>query len=265
MKKTISDLLEVMAQLRDPDSGCVWDKEQTYKTIVPHTIEEAYEVAEVIETENLDELCSELGDLLFQIVFYAQIAKEEGRFDFSDVVDGITQKMIRRHPHVFSNENVGSVVEQKQRWEEIKRQENVDKKQSSDESVLSGVNWHMPSQSVARKLQNKAASVGFDWPDWKGPFEKIHEEMDELTEAIENKHAMEAIQGEMGDVLFAAVNLARALKIEPEAALRQTNRKFDQRFRCMEDLAKSNNKEFKALSLVEQEAYWQQVKRERQD
>lgn len=264
MKKNLTDLLDLMAQLRDPETGCVWDKAQTYQSIVPHTIEEAYEVAEVIETNQIDELCGELGDLLFQVVFYAQIAKEEGRFDFSDVVDHITRKMIRRHPHVFGDDSVDSVADQKKLWNEIKQQERSEKNQAAS-SFLDGVNWHMPAQTVANKLQKKAAVIGFEWPDWTGPAEKLEEELAELVEAIEHQHSAEEIQGEMGDILFAAVNLSRALGIDPEAALRQTNRKFDQRFRRMEQLSKADGCAFEELSLDEQEAYWQQVKRERQD
>ena len=264
MKKNLEDLLALMASLRDPEKGCVWDKAQTYETIVPHTIEEAYEVAEVIESGKLDELCNELGDLLFQVVFYAQIAREEGRFDFHDVVDQITQKMIRRHPHVFSDVEVESVAEQKKLWDEIKQQEKGEQGQTPT-SHLDGVNWHMPSHAVAKKLQHKAAKVGFEWDDWRGPAEKINEELAELIEAVEHQHSPEEIQGEMGDILFAAVNLARSLGIDPDAALRQTNRKFDARFRHMETLASSDGKAFEALPLEEQEEYWQQVKRERKD
>lgn len=261
MKKELSDLLELMARLRDPENGCVWDKTQTYESIVPHTIEEAYEVAEVIENNKLDELCGELGDLLFQVVFYAQIAKEEGAFDFHDVVDHITNKMIRRHPHVFSDVSVDSVEDQKKLWNEIKTQEKSGNN-SVASSFLDGVNWHMPAQSVARKLQNKAATIGFEWPDWQGPAEKVTEELAELIEAVENKHSAEEIQGEMGDILFAAVNLSRILGIDPEAALRQTNRKFDYRFRRMEEMSLEDGLSFEKLSLEEQEVYWQKVKRE---
>ena len=259
MKKSLDDLLNLMAALRDPETGCVWDKAQTCQSIVPHTLEEAYEVAEVIESGRLDELCDELGDLLFQIVFYARIAEEQQRFEFSDVVDAITRKMIRRHPHVFGNEQVGSVEEQMQLWQKLKQQEKA--RPAADNSALDGVNWHMPANSVASKLQNKAARVGFDWPDWHGPLAKVREELDELQHAVVSESPAD-MQDEMGDVLFASVNLARSLGIDPEAALRQTNRKFERRFRKMEQLAREENKEFSQLSIEEQEAYWQRVKQE---
>lgn len=264
MKKDIHDLLDLMAKLRDPEKGCVWDKQQTYQSIVPHTLEEAYEVTEVIEKQQYDELCGELGDLLFQVVFYAQIASEENRFDFHDVVDQITLKMIRRHPHVFADVSVDSVEEQKKLWDEIKQQEKGadDEKQNS---FLNGVNWHLPALTVAKKLQNKAAKTGFDWPQWQGAAEKILEELDELKEAVEEQHTAENIQGEMGDILFAAVNLSRLIGVDPDAALRQTNRKFDQRFRRMEEFAAEDGHSFDNLSLQEQENYWQKVKRESQD
>lgn len=261
MKKSINDLLDLMAALRDPKTGCVWDKKQTYESIVPHTLEEAYEVAEVIETRQLDELCNELGDLLFQIVFYSQIAREEGLFDFSDVVDAITNKMIRRHPHVFADEKVSSVEEQKKLWHSIKQSEKKSDTNDQFVSTLDGVNWSMPSQTVAKKLQNKAATVGFEWPDWKGPLVKIDEELQELVEAV-NSGNTEEIQSEMGDVLFACVNLARLLGVDPDAALRVTNRKFDKRFRGMEKLATKNGEDFAFLSLEQQEAYWQRIKKE---
>lgn len=261
MKKNIDDLVQIMASLRHPETGCVWDKEQTYQTIVPHTIEEAYEVAEVIEQNKLDELCDELGDLLFQVVFYARIAEEEKRFDFSDVVDAISQKMIRRHPHVFGDEKVESVAEQKELWDAIKKQEKSVSNDDQISSYLDGVNWHMSSVNVSKKLQNKAAKVGFDWPDWHGPVEKIHEELNELTEAVTTQDRDE-IQGEVGDLLFACVNLARALDVDPEAALRKTNRKFDLRFRRMEQYAHTDNKNIAELSLDEQEVYYKQVKKD---
>lgn len=263
MKKTIADLIEVMASLRHPETGCVWDKEQTYETIVPHTIEEAYEVAEVIESRQLDKLCDELGDLLFQVIFYSRIAEEEQRFDFSDVVDAITQKMLRRHPHVFGDEKVSSVEEQKKLWNAIKQQEKNQEQSASTQhhSALDGVNWHMPATSVAKKLQNKAAHVGFDWPDWHGPLAKVSEELQELEEAV-NSGDRSHMQSEMGDILFACVNLARSLKIDPEAALRDTNRRFEQRFHQMEKIAENNNQQFAELSLEEKEACWQQAKRD---
>ena len=257
----IEKLLDVMAQLRDPETGCVWDKQQTYKTIVPHTIEEAYEVAEAVELEDYEELKAELGDLLFQVVFYAQIAKEEGRFTFHDVAQGIADKMVRRHPHVFDDHKVEDVQEQKRLWDEIKRNEKSDKNPQQFVSVLDGVNTLQPAVAVARKLQTKAARVGFDWPDHLGTLHKIDEEIEEVKEAIDSG-CHDKITDEVGDVLFAAVNLARKLGVDPEAALRSTNRKFDQRFKAMEQLARDQQSEFSKLTLEEQEVLWVKVKQQ---
>ena len=182
MTQVVDKLLAIMASLRDPETGCVWDKEQTYKSIVPYTIEEAYEVAEAIETENYSELKGELGDLLFQVVFYAQIAKEEGLIDFKDIVESISEKMIRRHPHVFSDHKVKTVQEQKKLWDEIKKNERPEVVQGV--SALDGVNFMQPAVATAKKLQSKAAKVGFDWPDHQGTLDKIAEEIEEVKEAV---------------------------------------------------------------------------------
>lgn len=256
-KNTIEDLLQVMQKLRDPEEGCVWDKQQTYKSILPHSIEEVYEVAEAIETENFDELPGELGDLLFQIVFYSQIAKEEGRFDFSDVTHGITEKMIRRHPHVFSDVQIDSVEAQSKLWDEIKKNERSDLAQ--DESALGGINKYQPAINIATKLQKKAAKIGFDWPTLDGPMSKIDEEYNEVKAAIASGDR-EAIKDELGDLFFAVVNLSRHLNISPDEAIASTNKKFETRFRNMEHMAKGNNEVFSALGLEEQEKYWVKVK-----
>ena len=258
----IDKLLDVMVSLRHPETGCIWDKEQTYKSIVPYTIEEVYEVAEVIETEDYEELKNELGDLLFQVVFYAQIAKEEKRFDFNDVVEAISEKMIRRHPHVFSGYEVKNVQEQKILWDEIKKKEKPEAKDATP-SALDGVNYMQPAVAVARKLQSKAAKVGFDWPDHYGTLDKIHEEMEEVKEAVDTGD-IDKITDEVGDVLFAAVNLARKLGVDPDVALRSTNRTFDHRFKLMEQMAADEGSEFKALSLDEQENLWGKVKKKSQ-
>ena len=255
----VEKLLDVMAQLRDPETGCVWDKQQTYKTIVPHTIEEAYEVAEAIELENYNELKAELGDLLFQVVFYAQIAKEEGRFNFYDIAESIAEKMIRRHPHVFGDHKIDNVHEQKKLWDEIKRNEKSGTNPQQLASALDGVNTMQPAVAVARKLQTKAARVGFDWPDHQGTLHKIDEEIEEVKDAIDSG-CHDKITDEVGDVLFAAVNLARKLGVDPEVALRSTNRKFEQRFKAMEQLARDQQSEFSKLTLEEQEALWVKVK-----
>jgi len=257
----IEKLLDVMSSLRDPNTGCVWDKQQTYKSIVPHTIEEAYEVAEAIELENYEELKHELGDLLFQVVFYSQIAKEEGRFNFIDVVESISEKMIRRHPHVFSDYRIENVEQQKRLWDEIKRNEKSFGDATSISSALDGVNFNQPAVSTARKLQSKAEKVGFDWPDYRGPLDKVNEEIDEVKEAIDSG-CKNKMTDELGDLLFAAVNLSRKLGVDPEVALRSTNRKFDMRFKAMEQMARDEKSEFADLTLEEQEALWIKVKKQ---
>lgn len=274
----VQALLDVMEKLRDPETGCVWDKKQTYQSILPYTIEETYEVVEAIETGNLDDLPSELGDLLFQVVFYSQIAKEEGRFDFYDVCDKITKKMIRRHPHVFAREfsdvNIKTVEEQSRLWEAIKAEEKYELDAGSigiddqvvDEritntSLLDGVNVHEPALAVANNLQKKAAKTGYDWPDYHGPLAKIDEELAEVKQAIlSNDEA--SMKDELGDLLFSVVNLSRHLKIDPSEALRHANRKFIRRFKGMEGFSEKDGKAFQDLSLDEMEAYWRRVKQE---
>lgn len=249
-----------MATLRDPEKGCPWDKKQTYATIAPYTIEEAYEVAEAIETQDFDELRDELGDLLFQVVFYAQIAKEEQRFDFSDVVQAICEKMLRRHPHVFADDDIGTAEQQTERWEKIKAEERAAKKSEDHVSgALDGVSHALPALTRAKKLQSKARRVGFDWPDVAGVWEKIDEECHEVKEAMESS-VQDHIEEELGDLMFACVNLARFVNVDPEVALRKANRKFEQRFQSMETMAREQGEEFSELTLDEQEALWQRAK-----
>ncbi len=257
----LQELLKVMAQLRDPEQGCVWDKQQTYQSIVPHTLEEAYEVAEAIENDDFDALPGELGDLLFQVVFYAQIAKEEGRFDFYDVCQKITEKMIKRHPHVFSDTQIDNVTEQSCLWEQIKKEERRPNLDNTPESALDGVSLALPGLSVAKKLQSRAANVGYDWPDIQGPITKLEEEIEEVKDAIASG-TQEQIKDEIGDLLFCAVNIARHMKIDPDAALRHANRKFIRRFKGMEALCNTEQQVFKNLSLEEMEEYWLRVKHE---
>jgi ATP diphosphatase len=259
----LKNLLEVMAKLRDPETGCVWDKAQTYQSIVPHTLEEAYEVAETIETGDLEALPGELGDLLFQVVFYAQIAKEEGRFDFDDICKIITEKMIKRHPHVFSDTTVDTVEEQSRLWEAIKKEERNHQKADVRESVLDGISLSLSPLLVANKLQARAASVGYDWPDIQGPLDKLDEELEEVKHAIA-EGSEEEIKDEIGDLLFCAVNIARHMKIDPNVALRHANRKFIRRFKGMETLCVDDQQVFEELSLDEMEDYWRRVKREQE-
>ena len=237
-------LLSIMALLRDPVAGCEWDRAQNWATIAPYTIEEAYEVADAIERGDVADLKDELGDLLFQVVFHARIAEEAGLFDFADVATAIADKMERRHPHVFDD------AEASPGWETLKAAE---RSKASDSGALGGVAAGLPALLRAAKLQKRAARTGFDWPDAAGPRAKILEELDEVATA-----APDAVEEEVGDLLFAVVNYARHLGIDPEAALRRGNAKFERRFAGMEALAGAA---FEALDLDGKEALWQQVKR----
>jgi nucleoside triphosphate diphosphatase len=241
----IAPLLTLMARLRDPVNGCPWDVAQSFATIAPYTIEEAYEVADAIARGDMTALKDELGDLLFQSVFHARMAEEAGLFDFGDVVDAICAKMERRHPHVFGDAATPD-------WEALKAEERAT---APDASALGGVALGLPALLRAEKLQKRAARTGFDWPDPQGARDKIDEELLEVAEAKDADHREE----EIGDLLFAVVNWARKLGIDPEAALRRANAKFESRFRGMEDLAKDA---FAGLSLDQKEALWEQVKRE---
>ena len=226
---SIEKLLEVMRKLRDPENGCPWDLKQDFSTIAPYTIEEAYEVADAIQREDFDELRSELGDLLFQIVFYAQMAVEKGYFDFDDVAGGITDKMLRRHPHVFGSDEERAAGKVDGSWEEIKEQERA---VHEDDSALAGVAKALPALKRAQKLGKRAGRVGFDWPDRKGVHLKIQEELDELEEAVGTRDTA-SIEDEVGDLLFAVVNLARHLDVDAEKALTAANGKFERRFRAI--------------------------------
>lgn len=249
---SLDRLLRIMARLRDPVSGCEWDRAQNFASIAPYTIEEAYEVADAIAREDLEALRDELGDLLLQVVFHARIAEEAGQFDFSDVAAAISDKMEARHPHLFgSATNDGDGREA--RWERIKADERAAKGAAG---ALDGVALALPALLRAEKLQKRAARVGFDWPDAIGPADKVREEMVELAEAATAQERA----AEAGDLLFAAVNLVRAHGISPEEALRAANAKFERRFRAMEALAQARDIQFASLSLDDQEALWQQVK-----
>jgi nucleoside triphosphate diphosphatase len=240
----ITPLIDIMARLRDRQNGCPWDVEQTFATIAPYTIEEAYEVADAIERLDMAALVDELGDLLFQVAFHARMAEEAGHFDFADVVNAICDKMIRRHPHVFG-EN-----QEKPDWEALKAAERGTAK---DASALGGVALSLPALMRAEKLQKRAARTGFDWPDGSGALEKIFEEIDEVKVASSEIHRAE----EIGDLLFAVVNWARHLGVEPEEALRHANGKFEKRFRVMEEIAGEG---FPALTLEAKEELWVQAK-----
>ncbi|WP_341197273.1 nucleoside triphosphate pyrophosphohydrolase [Hyphomonas chukchiensis] len=254
-------LIEVMARLRNPIGGCPWDLEQDFSTIAPYTIEEAYEVADAIQRGNMADLKEELGDLLFQVVFHSQMASEDGVFDIADVTQGIAEKMVRRHPHVFDSPDARSADEQTQAWEIIKAQERAAKTTNdAAPSALDGVALSLPALLRAEKLQKRAARVGFDWTEAEPIFDKLIEETAEVREAIATG-VQDEIEDEIGDLLFVGANLARRLGIDPEHALRRANAKFERRFRAMEAAATNDGKDFGSLDLEAQESYWQRVKR----
>ncbi len=235
----ITDLLAIMRRLRDPQNGCPWDRDQTWDTLVPHTLEEAYEVAEAAEAGNAAALCDELGDLLFQVVFYAQVAEEAGEFAFADVVAAIADKLTRRHPHVFGDARVADAEEQSRAWEAHKARERA-QGQNGDggEAVgaLDGVSPALPALTRAVKLQRRAARVGFDWPGPEPVFAKVAEELDEVRGAVSDGEGAQRVGEELGDLLFSCVNLARHLEHDPETVLRTANLRFTQRFAAMERL-----------------------------
>lgn len=245
-------LLGIMARLRDPVSGCEWDRAQDFASIAPYTIEEAYEVADAVARNDLAALRDELGDLLLQVVFHARMAEEAGHFDFDDVANSIAGKLESRHPHIFGDVP-SSGEHQTERWEALKAQERAT---SGATGALDGIAMALPALMRAQKLQQRAARQGFDWPDTAGPAAKLREEMAELDEA-KPAHKFE----EAGDLLFSAVNLVRAHGVAPEDALRSANAKFERRYRAMETLAKAQDKDFASLLLDEQEQLWQAVKR----
>ena len=247
-----------MATLRDPQQGCPWDIEQDFASIAPYTIEEAYEVADVIEREAWDELPDELGDLLLQVVFHAQMARERGWFEFADVAAAISAKMIRRHPHVFADGERINATEQTEAWEAHKQRERQIKGYTS---VLDGVPAGLAELTRAVKLQKRAARVGFDWPEHSQILDKLDEELAEFSLALRANNRTEMLD-ELGDILFVVANLARKLELDPAVALRHANSKFERRFRLIETLAEQG---LDALSLEQQEALWQQAKRQLAD
>jgi MazG family protein len=259
----IAELLEIMRRLRSPDGGCPWDVAQTFATIAPYTVEEAYEVAGAIEEEDWAALKDELGDLLFQVVFHARMAEEKNLFEFTDVVDAINAKMLRRHPHVFAGQDgIDSAEAQTVAWEEHKRRERAEKAAKGGGSLLDDVPGALPALLHALKLQKRAASVGFDWDSTAKVIEKIAEEAGEIVEAQTQGAGHDKLEDEVGDLLFAAANLARHLKVDPEAALRRTNRKFKRRFKVIEDTLRAQGKTPDEASLDEMEEIWQAAKKD---
>lgn len=260
-------LLAIMQRLRDPHTGCPWDRQQTFASIVPYTIEEAYEVADAIERGDVDDLRDELGDLLFQVVFHAQMAHEQGHFDFDQVAATIADKLVRRHPHVFDAQAADTDAERvRTDWEAHKQRERQ-ARGDTDASALAGIAPGLPEWQRAMKLQRRAARTGFDWPDVAPVLAKLREEIDEVEQAFAQRSldpddpaAADHLREELGDVLFVAANLARHADIDVGAALRMANAKFERRFRAMESLAQAEGVAFSSLPLAEQEGYWQRIK-----
>ncbi|WP_407311556.1 nucleoside triphosphate pyrophosphohydrolase [Pseudomonas sp. nanlin1] len=266
----LQDLLHLMARLRDPQYGCPWDLQQDYRSIVPHTLEEAYEVADAIEQGDFAQLPGELGDLLFQVVYYSQLGREEGRFEFDDVVDGITRKLIRRHPHVFPTGDLHAPLDTpklseaavKLRWEAIKAEERAERATAPEQlSLLDDVPGALPALSRAGKLQKRAAQVGFDWPAALPVVDKVREELDEVLQAMASAD-LQAIKAELGDLLFSVVNLARHLEVDAENALRGANQKFERRFRFIEQALRQTHRPIEDCTLEELDALWGEAKRQ---
>ncbi len=261
-ERPIERLLAIMARLRDPQGGCPWDLEQDFSTIAPYTIEEAYEVADAIDRQDLAGLKDELGDLLLQVVFHAQMAAEQGAFAFDDVANAISDKMVRRHPHVFGDASFADAEAQTLNWEAIKRAER-DAAGEQDTSALAGISRGLPEWQRALKLQSRAARTGFDWPGPEPVLEKLQEEIAEVRAEFARGDVAanrERLEDEIGDLLFVAANLARHAKVDPGAALRRANHKFERRFRAMEALAEAAGTPLSTLTLKQQEALWTQVK-----
>lgn len=275
----IQSLIDIMARLRDPNGGCPWDVKQNFSTVAPYTIEEAYEVADAIDRNDMPDLKDELGDLLLQVVFHARMAEEAGHFTFPDVVESICDKMIRRHPHVFDVHGgtnaaggrtpgaaaVGTLKdadEQTRLWELQKKREREEKNGVHDDSVLSGISRGLPEWQRAVKLQKRAATVGFDWPDPNPVFDKLHEEIEELREEFAKGIGHAELEDELGDVLFVAANLTRHGKVDFGAALRRANQKFERRFRRMEAMIHEQGKQLADLNLEQQDSLWNAAKAE---
>ncbi|KXI27388.1 nucleoside triphosphate pyrophosphohydrolase [Paraglaciecola hydrolytica] len=261
--ESLADLLKTMQVLRDPLKGCAWDKQQTFVSIVPHTIEEAYEVADAIVSGDMAAIKDELGDLLFQVVFYAQLAKEQNEFDFAGICEQLNSKLIRRHPHVFAQSTQLTTTELNQQWEHIKAQERAGKQQDTDASILANIPKGMAPLQRAQKIQKKCSAIGFDWSTLPPVVDKIHEEIQEVLDEVNAPQPnQQAIEEEIGDLLFAVVNLARHAKVDAETALIKANQKFEKRFRAVETILKQQGQGIEAATLEEMEAAWQTVKKQ---
>ena len=256
--REIKKLLEIMQALRNPKSGCPWDIEQDFKSISAYTVEEAYEVADAIERSDMHDLKDELGDLLFQVVFHSQMANENEDFCFTDVVEAINDKLVRRHPHVFAGESREDKEQLNEAWEQHKHRERNNKQQAS--SALDGIAASLPALRWAEKIQKRAARTGFDWDELKPVFEKLDEEINELKQEVDVENNQARITDELGDILFSCVNLSRHLHVNPEQALRDANRKFMSRFTVVEQLVQKDGRVMDDCSIEELEAYWQKAK-----
>ena len=256
----MQQLLDIMARLRDKEKGCPWDVEQDFKSIAPYTLEEAYEVVDAIEKQDMGALREELGDLLLQVVFHSQMASEEKIFDFNDVVEAVCDKLVRRHPHVFGEAEIKTAEAQTASWEAIKAGERAGKAKDEPVSILDDVPHAFPALLRAMKLQKRAAKVGFDWGALEPIFDKLQEETAELRYEIETDAPMTALTDEMGDILFVCVNLARQIGVDPEEALRATNRKFERRFRHVENMLRNEPGGLEAATLEQMDALWNEAK-----
>ena len=260
-KQSADRILQIMSQLRDPQNGCQWDLEQNFESLSKYVIEEAYEVAEAVADGNADEIMEELGDLLLQVVFFSQIASETNLFQFLDVVNAVSEKMIRRHPHIFSkNKEFKTAKEQKETWEIIKDLEKSGKNKINQESLLSGISKNLPSLIKSKKIQEKVSRAGFDWKDEEEVLGKVKEELDELSEAIKNRDRSHS-EEELGDLLFTLVNLGRHMDIDCDTALRKANYKFSKRFNLLELQMAKENKELSKVNKLYMEKTWSKVKK----
>ncbi|MGC6248470.1 nucleoside triphosphate pyrophosphohydrolase [Bisgaard Taxon 45] len=260
MTYSIDDFVHLIAQLRNPNGGCPWDLKQTYHSMIPCLTEETYEVIEAIQQHNIPNLKEELGDLLLQVIFFSQLASEDQHFTFNDVVNAVAEKIIRRHPHVFGEKIANDEQEALQNWNEIKAQEH---KEKGEGSILDNVPQAFPALMRAEKLQKRCAKVGFDWDDTNQVIDKIKEELSEVQQEMAKAATQQAkIEEEVGDLLFAVVNLCRHLKCQPEESLRKANHKFEQRFRAVESKLKAQHKTIEQSSLIEMDILWDEVKRE---
>lgn len=262
--QSMQQLLDIMQALRDPESGCPWDLQQDFQSLIPYTIEEAYEVADAIERNDLNDIKSELGDLLFQIVFYSQLATEQSAFDFNDVAQAISDKLTRRHPHVFSDAKITNAEEQTKEWEKLKQQERKVKAEDSLSSLshLDDVSRTLPSLMRAEKLQKRAAREGFDWPSVKGVMAKVYEELEEVQQEIDaKKQNHEKLEDEIGDLFFSCINLSRHVGVDAEHSLRKANLKFERRFRALENEASNKGLQVNQMNVDELEDLWQEVKK----